>query len=109
MLIFISILLCFFPVVLIFYPLIKDEKNKNIQNSNNFNFQQKWDSLLEGLQNAELEFSIGTIDEEDYKWLQKTYTKEILALIKEFNISVSEEKELMQKIDEEINKIKKNL
>ena len=109
MLILISILLCFFPVVLIFYPLIKKEKNKNIQNGNNFNFQQRWDSLLEGLQNAELEFSIGTIDQEDYKWLQKTYTKEILALIKRFNVSVSEEKELMQKIDEEISKMKNNI
>ena len=56
MVIFISILLCIFPIVLIVYPLIKNKKKVDIYIGNDSYLQQRWDSLIEGLQNAELEF-----------------------------------------------------
>jgi len=106
MIIFISIMLCMFPIVLIVYPLIRNKKNVDVYVGNDFYLQQRWDSLIEGLQNAELEFSIGTIDKDDYEWLQKTYTKEVIELIKELKITNSEEEKIIQKINKTINQIR---
>ena len=107
MIILISILLCFFPVLLIIYPLVKGKESDAIYANDNAYFQQRWDSLIEGLQNAELEFSIGTIDRDDYEWLQKTYTKEVAELIKELSLSALEEKEIIEKINNAISDNKK--
>ena len=106
MLIFISVLLCCIPIILIFYPLINKTVTTSNQDVVDESFQRRWDSIVDGLQNAELEFSIGTINKEDYKWLQKTYAKEAVEAIKEFKMSVLEEKELIQEINQEIAKLK---
>ena len=106
MVIFISILLCIFPIVLIVYPLIKNKKKVDIYIGNDSYIHQRWDSLIEGLQNAELEFSIGTIDKDDYEWLQKTYTKEVIDLIKELKVTTSEEEKIIQQINKTIKQIR---
>ena len=106
MVIFISILLCIFPIVLIVYPLIKNKKKVDIYIGNDSYLQQRWDSLIEGLQNAELEFSIGTIDKDDYEWLQKTYTKEVIDLIKQLKVTTSEVEKIIQQINKTIKQIR---
>ena len=106
MVIFISIMLCLFPIALIVYPLIKNKEKVDIYIGNDSYLQQRWDSLIEGLQNAELEFSIGTIDKDDYEWLQKTYTKEVIDLIKELKVTTSEEEKIIQQINKTIKQIR---
>ncbi|MAU65331.1 MAG: hypothetical protein CL882_04870 [Dehalococcoidia bacterium] len=106
MVIFISIMLCLFPIALIVYPLIKNKEKVDIYIGNDSYLQQRWDSLIEGLQNAELEFSIGTIDKDDYEWLQKTYTKEVVDLIKELKVTASEEEKIIQQINKTIKQIR---
>ena len=53
---------------------------------------------MEGLRHAELEMSVGNVDESDYLWLKQVHMTEAAMVLKALEISVEDEKSLIEQI-----------
>ena len=60
--------------------------------------ERRWESALEGLRHAELEMSVGNVDESDYLWLKQVHMTEAAMVLKALEISVEDEKSLIEQI-----------
>ena len=57
---------------------------------------------MDGLQSAELEKSLGNLQEEDYMWLRDIHMNEAALVLKAMDLSESDEIEMMKKVNDEI-------
>ena len=109
MLVLAAIIISVVPAILIAYPIIKKiASNKSIpddESSLYADLERRWEAALEGLRHAELEMSVGNVDESDYLWLKKVHMTEAAMVLKALEISVEDEKSLI----EQISKVAENV
>ena len=84
------------------YPIIKKiASNASIpddESSLHADLERRWESALEGIRHAELEMSVGNVDESDYLWLKQVHMAEAAMVLKALEISVEDEKSLIEQI-----------
>lgn len=105
MLILIAILIALIPAVAILYPFLRgprDGESFEDESSTQAELQRRWDAALGGLKNAELEWSIGTLAEEDYRWLRQQYMKEAALVMKAMELEEEQEEDLLSSIELEL-------
>ena len=61
----------------------------------------RWNEALAGIRNAELEWSIGNLDERDYHWLREQYMMEATEVLKEMDLEDDAEREFLASIEAE--------
>ena len=102
MLVLAAIIISVVPAILIAYPIIKKiASNKSIpddESSLYADLERRWESALEGLRHAELEMSVGNGDESDSLWLKQVHMTEAAMVLKALEISVEDEKSLIEQI-----------
>ncbi|HIC48473.1 MAG TPA: hypothetical protein EYP00_01175 [Dehalococcoidia bacterium] len=108
MLVFVSIIICIIPAMVVLYPLLSKIASQSPfpedESSVNADLERRWESALDGLQSAELERSLGNLDEEDYRWLREIHMYEAALVLKAMDLSKSEEISLMKRVNDEIAK-----
>tara|TARA_Y100000588_G_scaffold107344_1_gene117571 strand:+ start:356 stop:733 length:378 start_codon:yes stop_codon:yes gene_type:complete len=102
MLVLSAIIISVIPAILIAYPIIKkiasSASTPDDESSLQADLERRWESALEGIRHAELEMSVGNIDELDYQWLKQVHMAEAAMVLKALEISIEDEKSLIEKI-----------
>lgn len=109
MLILITILLALIPIAAILYPFLKSEIGNewlDDESSPQMELERRWDAALSGLRSAELEYSIGNLDEEDYQWLRQQYMREAAGVMRAMELEEEQEEELLTGIEKEIQQVR---
>ena len=111
MIIVIAVLLALIPAIAILYPFLKrDIGNEWLddEGSPQAELERRWDSALAGLRSAELEYSIGNLDDEDYHWLRQQYMREAAIVMRSMELEEEQEEELLTSIEQEIQRVRRN-
>jgi len=102
MLVLAAVIISVIPAIIIGYPIIKKiASNASIpddESSLHADLERRWESALEGIRHAELEMSVGNVDESDYLWLKQVHMAEAAMVLKALEISVEDEKSLIEQI-----------
>ena len=93
MILIITAVLVLIPALAILYPFIRNKETGSIDDqdsSTDIDMLRKLDVALEGLNNTELEFEIGNISSEDYKWIREQYMTDAAYLMKALEMDKSQ-------------------
>lgn len=109
MLIAITVVLVLVPAVVILWPFVRRGSSQEYledESSPRAAIERKWDATILGLRNTELEWSIGNLEEEDYRWLRNQYVNDAAVLMKSMELEDSQEQELLESIELEIRQVR---
>lgn len=109
MLILIAVLLSLLPAVAIAYPFVArrlaDPEQIEDESSPQAELERRWDNALAALKNAELEWTIGNLSDEDHQRLVRQYMTEAALVIKAMDLEEQQEAELLASVDEEVRRV----
>ena len=109
MLILIALILAAIPAVAVLYPFImRGSSHEWLEDEGDpmAELERRWDAALAGLKNAELEFSIGNLDNEDYMWLRQQYMREAALVMRAMELEEEQEEELLARVEEQIQEVR---
>ena len=102
-----AIIISLIPAILIAYPVIKKIASRTPlpedESSLRADLERRWESALEGIRHAELEMSIGNLNEADYLWLKQVHMAEAANVLKTLEISSEKERLLIEEISSAAN------
>ncbi|MCI0440402.1 MAG: hypothetical protein L0177_14905 [Chloroflexi bacterium] len=105
MLILIAILLALIPAIAILYPFVRGRMGGEVvedESAPQAALQRRWDSAVAGLRSAALEYALGNLAEEDYRWLREQYMLEAAQVMKAMELEFEQEEELLASITREM-------
>ena len=109
MLVFLAIVLALIPAVIIAYPFLRRGESRewlDDESSPVATLQRRWDAALDGIRSAELEYAIGNLSEEDYRWLRRQYMREAAIVLRAMELEHEEEEALLTQIEVESRRIR---
>ena len=109
MVILIALILAAIPAVAILYPFVirgSSHEWKEDEGAPIAELERRWDAALAGLKNAELEFSIGNLDDEDYLWLRRQYMREAAMVMRAMELEEDQEEELLARVEAQIQEVR---
>ena len=113
MLILIAVLLSLLPAVAIAYPFVvrrlADPEQLEDESSPQAELERRWDNTLAALKNAELEWTIGNLSDEDHQRLIQQYMTEAALVIKAMDLEERQEAELLASVDEEVRQVRRQV
>ena len=104
MLVFLAIVLALIPAVIIVYPFLRRGESSewlDDESSPMATLQRRWEAALDGIKSAELEYAIGNLSEEDYRWLRRQYMREAAVVMRSMELEHEEEEALLTRIEAE--------
>ncbi|MYC07845.1 MAG: hypothetical protein F4X57_11865 [Chloroflexi bacterium] len=109
MLVLIAVLLALIPAVIIAYPFLHRGESAewlDDESSPMATLQRRWDAALDGVRSAELEYAIGSLAEEDYRWLRRQYMREAAIVLRAMELEQEEEEALLTQIEIETRRVR---
>lgn len=112
MIILIALLLALIPAAAVLYPFIRvmrgnaAEEWLDDEGSPMADLERRWESAISGVKSAELEFSIGNLEEGDYRWLRREYMREAAMVMRAMDLEEEQETELLAAIEQEIKQVR---
>ena len=109
MLILIALILAAIPAVAVLYPFVMRGRSHEWMEDEGdpmAELERRWDAALAGLKNAELEFSIGNLDNEDYLWLRKQYMRDAAMVMRAMELEEDQEEELLAQVEQQIQEVR---
>lgn len=109
MLILIALILAAIPAVAILYPFVmrgSGHEWKEDEGAPIAELERRWDAALAGLKSAELELSIGNLDDEDYLWLRRQYMREAATVMRAMELEEEQEEELLARVETQIQEVR---
>ena len=105
MLILAAVLLALLPAIAIIYPFVRrmgrDELPED-ESSPEVALGLRWDAALAGLKSAELDWTIGRLAEDDYRWLRERYMTEAALVMKAMELEEDQHGVLLASIEHEL-------
>ena len=105
MLVLIAVLLALLPAIAIIYPFVRrmggDELPED-EISPEVELGLRWDAALAGLKSAELDWTIGRLAEDDYRWLRERYMTEAALVMKAMELEEDQRGVLLASIEREL-------
>ena len=97
-------------LVVVLYPFFFHREDWDISESKSSpqNLDTRWENALAGIRNTELEHAIGSLSEKDYQVLRDIYLNEAAIIIKSMELQHERERELINKIDLEVKRVREN-
>ena len=100
-----AVLLALLPAIAILYPFVRrmggDELPED-ESSPEVGLGLRWDAALAGLKSAELDWTIGRLAEDDYRWLRERYMTEAALVMKAMELEEDQQGELVASIEREL-------
>jgi hypothetical protein len=112
MLVLIAVLLALIPAIAILYPFLRGRGSYALpedESSPQAELGRRWDAALSGLKSAELEWAIGNLAEEDYRWLRQQYMMEAAHIMKAMELEEEQEKEMLSAIEREMEQVRQRI
>lgn len=109
MLMIIALVLAAIPAVAVLYPFIMRGRGHDWLEDEGgpiAELERRWDVALAGLRTAELEFSIGNLDKEDYLWLRQQYMREAAMVMRGMELEEEQEDELLARVEQQIQEVR---
>lgn len=109
MLVLIAVLLALIPAVIIAYPFLRRGESAewlDDESSPMATLQRRWEAALDGIRSAELEYAIGSLAEEDYRWLRRQYMREAAIVLRAMELEQEEEEALLTQIETETRRVR---
>ncbi len=109
MLVLIAVLLALVPAVIIAYPFLRRGESAewlDDESSPMATLQRRWEAALDGVRSAELEYAIGSLAEEDYRWLRRQYMREAAIVLRAMELEQEEEEALLTQIEIETRRVR---
>ena len=109
MLVLIAVLLALIPAVIIAYPFLRRGESAewlDDESSPMATLQRRWEAALDGIRSAELEHAIGSLAEEDYRWLRRQYMREAAIVLRAMELEQEEEEALLTQIEAETRRVR---
>ncbi|MBM3934853.1 MAG: hypothetical protein FJ319_11240 [SAR202 cluster bacterium] len=108
MLIVLALILALVPVIAILYPYLRPASAQAPEDeSSTFSeLDRRWDAAISGLKSAELEYSIGSLPEQDYRALREQYLTEAALVLKAMELEEQQETELLARVEREVRSVR---
>ena len=109
MLVFLAIVLAIIPAVIIAYPFLRRGESAewlDDESSPAATLRRRWEASLDGIRGAELEYAIGSLSEEDYRWLRRQYMREAAIVLRAMELEHEEEEALLTQIEVESERVR---
>ena len=69
----------------------------------------RWEGVIAGLKDAEMERAIGTLPEKEYQWVRQQYMAEAVALLRAAEVEQQEEEAFLGSIEEELQQVRRRV
>jgi hypothetical protein len=108
MIVLITLALALIPVAAILYPffgrrlvatVLEDETSPRAE------MERRWDAALAGLRTAELERAVGSLAEDDYRWIRERYMTDAALVMKSMELEEQEEREMLAAVETEVRQV----
>ena len=112
MLVLIAVLLALIPAVIIAYPFLRRGESAewlDDESSPMATLRRRWEAALDGIRSAELEYAIGSLAEEDYRWLRRQYMREVAIVLRAMELEQEEEEALLTQIETESRRVRERV
>ena len=112
MFIIVALLIALIPAIAVLYPFIKGHAANewlDDESSPMADLERRWDSAISGIKSAELEYSIGNLEEDDYKLLRQEYMREAALVMRSMELEEEQEAELLAAIEVEIRDVRERI
>ena len=112
MLVLIAIVLALIPAVAIAYPLLRSKghaESPQDESSTGVELARRWDAALAGLKAAELEWSLGNLSDEDYRWLREQHMTEAALVMKAMELEEEEEQRLLNSVQLDVQSARRSV
>ena len=112
MLVLIAVLLALIPAVIIAYPFLRRGESAewlDDESSPMATLRRRWEAALDGIRSAELEYAIGSLAEEDYRWLRRQYMREAAIVLRAMELEQEEEEALLTQIETESRRVRERV
>ena len=109
MLILIALILAAIPAFAVLYPFVMRGRSHEWMEDEGdpmAELERRWDAALAGLKNAELEFSIGNLDDEDYLWLRQRYMRDAAMVMRAMELEEDQEEELLAQVEQQVQEVR---
>ncbi len=109
MLILIALILAVIPAFAVLYPFVMRGRSHEWMEDEGdpmAELERRWDAALSGLKNAELEFSIGNLEDEDYLWLRQRYMRDAAMVMRAMELEEDQEEELLAQVEQQIQEVR---
>ena len=108
----IALILAAIPAVAVLYPFVmRGRRHEWLEDEGApiAELERRWDSALAGLRSAELEFSIGNLDNKDYLWLRQQYMREAATVMRGMELEEEQGEELLVRVEQQIQEVRSRL
>ena len=108
MLVLIAVVLALIPAIIIAYPFLRRGESGewlDDESSPAATLQRRWEAALDGIRSAELEHAIGSLSDEDYRWLRRQYMREAALVMRAMELEQEEEEALLTQIRVESERV----
>lgn len=112
MLIAITVVLVLIPASVILWPFIRRGAHQEYlddESSPRAEIERRWNATISGLKSTELDWSIGNLEEEDYRWLRDQYINDAAVLMKAMELEEVQEQELLETIESELRQVRSRI
>jgi hypothetical protein len=111
-LIFIAILLTVIPAVAILYPFLRRSRQAadyRAQSPAHDELSLRWEAAIAGLKNAELEYAIGALSEDDHRELREEYMTNAALVMKEMDLEDQQEADIIAGIEQQVRDVRERV
>ena len=112
MIVLITIALVLVPAAAVLYPFLRPGRlpdSLEDETSPKAEMERRWDSALAGLRTAELERAVGSLTEDDYRWLRDRYMTDAAVVMKSMELEEQEEREMLASIEDELRRARERV
>ena len=111
MLTLIAILLALIPALVIAYPFLRRSNSEwqDDESAPMATLERRWDAALAGIRSAELEYAVGNLAEEDYRWLRRQYMREAAQVIRAMELEHDQEDAMLAQIEAEARGVRERV
>ena len=112
MTILIALMLAMIPAVAILYPFLRRRHTPSPvedETSTRSELDRRWEAALAGLRTAELDRAVGTLAEDDYRWLRERYMTDAALVMKAMELEEQEEREMLAAVEREVRQVRERV
>ena len=112
MIVLITIALVLVPAAAVLYPFLRPGRlpdSLEDETSPRADLERRWDSALAGVRTAELERAVGSLTEDDYRWLRDRYVTDAAVVMKSMELEEQEESEMLAAIEREMRRARERV
>ena len=112
MIVLITIALVLVPAAAVLYPFLRPGRlpdSLEDETSPRAEMERRWDSALAGLRTAELERAVGSLTEDDYRWLRDRYMTDAAVVMKSMDLEEQEERDMLASIEDEMRRARERV